>query len=81
MVSLPISVAPPEMTMRLSPYLISFLLEYLNNLVHATAVDIAEELLQRVQNPRFPEFEAFFGVSFTPCNVGRKFVCQWKDNI
>jgi hypothetical protein len=64
------------MNMTPSPRLISFLLEYLNNLVHAAEVDIAEELLQRVKNPRFPEFEAFFGVSFNPCIVGPKFVCH-----
>jgi hypothetical protein len=58
-----------------------FLLEYLNNLVYAAAVDIAVELLQRVQNPWSSKFLAFFGAPVNPSIVGPKLVCQWKANI
>jgi hypothetical protein len=64
-----------------SPDLKTYVFLYLNNLVYAAAVDIAEELLQRFQNPRRSKFLAFFGASVNPCIVGPKLLCQWKANI
>jgi hypothetical protein len=46
-----------------------FLVEYLNNRVYAAAVHIAQQLLQRVRNPRSSKFLAFFAVSVNPCIV------------